>query len=136
MTMFEELYAMALDTPLTMVLSADEKTGRLTIHVIPKPTDNNKEPLLGKPLSLTATPAEFDEGFVAALKKFRGNRQSLAEQVEATCNVLEAAKAAQSKKAGNAVSNAARPAATPTTAGKDETKVTEDRAKAEPDLFG
>ena len=37
MTMFEELYALATSTTLTMLLSADEKTGRMTINVIPKP---------------------------------------------------------------------------------------------------
>jgi len=37
MTMFEELFALATGATLTMVLSADEKTGRMTINVIPKP---------------------------------------------------------------------------------------------------
>lgn len=99
MTMFEELYALATSTTLTMLLSADEKTGRMTINVIPKPKKDD-EPALTKALSLTATPAEFDAGFVEVLKGYREVRQSLAKQAEATQEVLQAAKAASAKKAG------------------------------------
>lgn len=35
MTMFEELYALASSATLTMTVSADDKSGRLTINVIP-----------------------------------------------------------------------------------------------------
>ena len=44
MTMFEELFALATSATLTMVLSADEKTGRMTINVIPKPKKDADEP--------------------------------------------------------------------------------------------
>lgn len=37
MTMFKELYELATSAALTMVISADEKSGRMTINVIPKP---------------------------------------------------------------------------------------------------
>ena len=56
MTMFEELFALATSATLTMVLSADEKTGRMTINVIPKPKKDVDEAALTKALSLTATP--------------------------------------------------------------------------------
>jgi PRTRC genetic system protein E len=91
MTMFEELFALATSATLTMVLSADEKTGRMTINVIPKPKKDVDEAALTKALSLTATPAEFDAGFVDVLKGYREVRQSLAEQAEATQEVLQAA---------------------------------------------
>ena len=110
MTMFEELYALATSATLTMIVSADEKTGKMTVNVLPKPKKDVDEPALTKALSLTATPLEFDADFVSALQGYREVRQSLAEQAEATKEVLEAAKVASVKKAGDAVSKASRPA--------------------------
>lgn len=115
MTMFEELYELASNTTLTLVISADDKMGRMTINVIPKPKKDVEEPALSKALSLTATPAEFDAEFVQTLKGYREARQSLAEQAEATWEVLQAAKTASTKKAGVALAGAAK-ATAPATA--------------------
>lgn len=112
MSMFEELYALATSATLTLILSADEKTGRMTINVIPKPRKDVGEAALTKALSLTATPAEFEAEFVGVLKDYRETRQSLAEQAEATQEVLLAAKSASAKKAGEAMTKATRPAST------------------------
>lgn len=111
MSLFEELHALALTATLTMTVSADEKSGRLTVNVIPKPRKDVGEPTLTQPLSLTATPQEFDEGFIAALTGYREVRQSLAQQAEATKEVIEAAKAASVKKASEAASKAVKPGA-------------------------
>ncbi len=120
MTMFEELFALACSATLTMAVSADEKSGRLTVNVIPKPRQDAGEPGLTQPLSLTATPQEFDAGFIEALRGYREVRQSLAQQAEATKEVIEAAKAASVKKAseatvkaGAAKSAPAKPATAP-----------------------
>ena len=102
MSMFQELFSLAAGASLTLTLSADAKTGRMTINVIPRPHKDGDEPALAKALSLTATPQEFDEGFVAALQGYSEARQSLADQVEATREVLEAAKLASVKKATDA----------------------------------
>ena len=102
MSMFQELFSLAAGASLTLTLSADTKTGRMTINVIPRPHKDGDEPALAKALSLTATPQEFDAGFVAALRGYREARQSLAEQVEATREVLEAAKQASVRKATDA----------------------------------
>lgn len=109
MTMFKELYELGTGAALTMVISADEKTGRMTINVIPKPKKDVDEPALTKALSLTATPDEFDAEFVGVLKGYREVRQSLATQAEATREVLQAAKAASAKKAGEAMTKVAKP---------------------------
>ena len=77
MTMFEELFALACSATLTMTVSADEKSGRLTVNVIPKPRQDAGEPALAQPLSLTATPQEFDTGFIEALCGYREVRRSL-----------------------------------------------------------
>lgn len=113
MTMFEELYALATSATLAMVISVDERTGRMTINVVPRPKKDIGELALTKDLSLTATPAEFDAGFVDALKGYREARESLAEQAEATQEVLQAAKTASMKKAGEAMKKAAKPAPAP-----------------------
>lgn len=102
MTMFEELFALACGATLTMTVSADERSGRLTVNVIPKPRQDAGEAALAQPLSLAATPQEFDAGFIEALRGYREVRQSLAQQAEATREVIEAAKAASVKKASDA----------------------------------
>jgi len=116
MTMFEELYALAMHATLTMTVSADEPSGRLTINVIPKPRKDTGEAALTQPLSLTATPQEFDAGFLDALRGYREVRQSLEQQADATREVIEAAKAASVKKASEATAKAGatRSAATTT----------------------
>lgn len=102
MSMFEELFALATGANLTLTISADAKTERMTINVVPRVHKDFDEPALTKALSLTATPQEFDAGFVEALKCYREVRQSLTDQLEATKEVLEAAKAASVKKATEA----------------------------------
>ena len=111
MTMFTELYALATTATLSLVISADEKRGMLSISVMPKPKKDAGEPALTKDLTLTATPAEFDEGFVAALKGYREARAGLIEQAEVTKEVLQAAKEAAAKKAAAATTKASKPAA-------------------------
>ena len=113
MTTFKELYELATSAALTMVISADEKTGRMTINVVPKPKKDVDEPALTKALSLTAMPDEFAAEFVGVLKGYREVRQSLAAQAEATQEVLQAAKAASAKKAGEAMTKAVKPAPAP-----------------------
>ena len=98
MTMFEELFALACSATLTMTVSADEKSGRLTVNVIPKPRQDAGEAALTQPLSLTATPQEFDAGFIEALRGYREVRQSLAQQAEATKEVIEAARRRRSRR--------------------------------------
>lgn len=106
MSMFEELFALAACASLTLTVSADAKSGRMTINVIPKPHKDADEPALTKALSLTATPQEFDDGFIAALRGYREVRRTLADQAEATNEVLEAARAASVKKAADASTKA------------------------------
>lgn len=145
MTMFEELFALATGASLTLTISADPKAGRMTINVIPRPNKDADEPALTKALSLTATPQEFDDGFVAGLQGYREVRQSLVDQVEATKEVLEPAKLASVKKAADASTKAradkpsppapAKPAAAPIsgethTSGDDDADAEGDESRA------
>lgn len=103
MSLFNELYAMATTCSLSLLVTADAPSGKLTINVIPKPKPGADEPALKQPLSLTATPDEFDREFLAALRGYRECHASLAAQAEATLEVLTAATKASAKKAGHAV---------------------------------
>lgn len=122
MPMFEELFALASDATLTLIVSADAASGRMTVSVIPKPKDDSGEAALRQPLSLTATPQAFDAGFLAALRDYREVRASLADQAAATQEVLEAAKSASVKKASEATSKASQPATAPAKAATSATK--------------
>lgn len=120
--MFNELYQLALATPLMMTISASAEAGTLTLNVIPTPKKGDKggevEPALTKKLSLTATPEEFEQGFPQCLGGYTEKYMSLQEQVEATAAVLDAAKTAQVQRATTAVTkhtnqSAPKPTATP-----------------------
>ncbi|WP_414224941.1 PRTRC system protein E [Cupriavidus necator] len=50
---------------------------------------------LATPLALTASPAELDEGFAQAIASVSVSHRSLAEQVEATASILNAATSAR-----------------------------------------
>lgn len=105
--MFKELFELARASgPLTMAVSADTPPGQMTVVVIPKSGDAKDEPALATPLSLTATPEEFDADFNTVLASYRGQRQSLAEQVAATNEVLAAAREASVQKGSKAATKA------------------------------
>lgn len=105
--MFKELFELARASgPLTMALSADTPPGQMTVVVIPKSSDAKDEPALATPLSLTATPEELDAEFTTVLASYKGQRQSLAEQVAATNEVLAAAREASVQKGSKAATKA------------------------------
>jgi PRTRC genetic system protein E len=105
MTMFQELFQLAQSATLTMTISADAD-GRMTINVVPRPKADLKEAALSMPLTLTATPDEFDADFVRVLSTYRVGHQSLAAQAEATKEVLDAAAKASAKRGADAVQRA------------------------------
>lgn len=105
--MFKELFELVRASgPLTMAVSADAPRGTMTVVVIPKPADAKDEPALATPLSLTATPEEFDAEFTTVLAGYRTQRLSLAEQAAATNEVLAAAREASVQKGSKAATTA------------------------------
>lgn len=107
--MFHELFQLSTKATLAMTVSADPSTGLMTINVIPKPKEDHGEPALATPLSLTATPDEFQAEFVNVLTGYRQKRDSLAAQAEVTNELLAAAKDASAKKGTTAVAKASSP---------------------------
>lgn len=89
---------------LTLTMQGD-KMSVVVMPVIKDATD----PALTMPLSLSATPAELDAEFAAAVTSVTEAHRSLAEQAEATRSILDAAKSTQSSKATKALAKAASP---------------------------
>lgn len=90
---------------------AMNKNGTLSVTVLPKPKATGEDAaVLSTPLSLTATAAELDEGFVQILGEYVATHQSLSEQMENTKAILEAAKSESQKKATTAISNSTKAA--------------------------
>jgi PRTRC genetic system protein E len=104
--MFSALKELLADCgELKVILKADGD--KMKVFVCPPAAGTGKgvETALSRTLPLVATPEELDAGFVGAVASFRASRKSLAEQVEATKTILQAAEKDQAKKA------TARPAA-------------------------
>lgn len=105
--MFQQLEALVRETgkvTLTLKMAGDQ------MSVVVVPCGDSKEAALRQPLVLTATPAELDEGFAQALQSFEGAHRSLAEQVSATTEILQAAEKSQAGKAQKALSKGSKPA--------------------------
>lgn len=157
--MFHDLFKLSLKATIAMTVSADASTGLMTINVIPKPKEDLDEPALGAPLSLTATPDEFQADFINVLTGYRQQRESLTAQAELTSELLAAAKDASAKKGTTAVAKAAavKPAgkakaaqvatadtddegdndeSTTPPAGSNVSAVSDASAPSEPSLFG
>ena len=121
--MFQQLFDMATDTPLTVVLNGDKAAGLLTVVVMPRPA-NNGEPALATPLSLTAAPADFESGFADAVASYRKEHRSLAEQAEATAELLRAARDAAARKGSTAAAKTSgkpvRPLPAPAASSSDD----------------
>lgn len=136
---FEKLNQLALQCPLVVTVTADPVSGRMTMVITPKLDKEAPDAALRQPLTLTATPAEFDAEFFAALDKYSGARLSLQEQVDATTEVLNAAKFAQVGKAAKATARPGR--AAPSSAAKiapadgdpDSEEATGDAGQPSPD---
>ena len=123
--MFKDLFPLAAQGAFSLLLSADEASGLMTVVVVPKHSECGKDvPALAMPLKLKAAPDELDTGFVQAVLSYSTHRASLDEQVAATNEVIEAAKAASVKKGAEAVTKAgAKPtqrAAAPKAAAGDD----------------
>ncbi len=108
--MFTQLEALLKNCTNVTVILASNKDNTLSVTVLPKSKDTgDNAAALSTPLSLTATAAELDAEFVNVLGGYVNKHQSLAEQLENTNAILEAAKTESQKKATTAISKAAKP---------------------------
>ena len=97
----QTLLAVCASLSVTLVSNAN---GTITVTVIPKSNKGSENSAaLNTPLSLTGTPEELDAEFVSILSKYTDSHKSLAEQLETTEAILEAAKKEAATKATKAV---------------------------------
>ena len=107
--MFQELVPLVKASD-KVVITLSMKGDDMTVVVAPTVSKPDDAALVA-PIALTATPAELDAEFANAIGGVTQARQGLAEQVESTKAVIQAATAAQSNKATKALatSNRANP---------------------------
>lgn len=111
--MFKELAPILKNCTSINVILASNKDGTLSVTILPKPKETGESAVaLSTPLSLTATPEELDAEFTQILTGYAVTHQSLAEQVENTTEILEAAKKESQKKATTAISKASTKSST------------------------
>ncbi len=87
--MFRQLYDFACTTRLSLLVSADPATGRLTLCVTPLAAGDGTVPQLAEPLQMCATPEEFDVDFVTALRTYTSVCVPLLEQAQQSAKALE-----------------------------------------------
>jgi PRTRC genetic system protein E len=94
--MFQQLEALVRASgKLQLTLKMDND--RMAVVVVPQ--GEGKEAALRQPLVLTATAAELDEGFAAAVLSYSSVHASLSDQVAATTAILQEAEKSQASKA-------------------------------------
>ena len=116
--MFKALFALAqscANVTLSLTANAD---ATVTVIIAPKPKEGVSDGVLKRPLSLTGTPEELDEKFVALVGEYAQGRKTLEEQLESTKSVLDAAAQAAKDKASKAVVKASTSGKGSTPAGK------------------
>ncbi|WP_061958198.1 PRTRC system protein E [Cupriavidus pauculus] len=113
---------------LTLTMQGD------TMSVVVMPVIKDAaDPALTRPLILSATPAELDAEFAAAVTSVTEAHRSLAEQAEATKSILDAAKSTQSSKATKALAKAASPSTSDATSDAGDDDESEGGGGAQPD---
>jgi PRTRC genetic system protein E len=100
---FQELKSLLEGCAALAVTLSSGREGAITVTVRPTLKDAKDAEALAIPLVLTGSAEELDAQFVGLLQGYAEERQSLAEQLEATRNILEAAKKDASKKAEGAI---------------------------------
>src|SRR4029077_20239830 len=87
-SMFQAIEALVRSTG-KIVLSLAMDGDKMMVFLTPQ--GDTKDAVLRQPLILSATPAELDEGFAAAVQSYSTAHKSLDEQVAATTAILQSA---------------------------------------------
>ncbi|MGI4846194.1 MAG: PRTRC system protein E [Janthinobacterium lividum] len=91
--MFSTLHELAKQATL-MITVAAEGDDQLRVNVTPMPFDTKAKSKLPQPLSLLATPTEFDADFIAALSTWQAPKRTLIQQAQDAAGGAPAAAAA------------------------------------------
>ena len=118
--MFQLLQTLVAGSSLSLSLTGN-KDDTITVIVAPK-----GDGPLAQPLVLTATAVELDAEFHSVVSSYVAARKGLAEQVEATAAVIEAAKKASAAQAVAAITKKSSSSGTTTTAATPESSDLDD----------
>lgn len=99
---FQSLNSLLQNVSAITVTMTPATDGDITITVIPT-AKKDAEKALATPIQLTGSPEELDAEFAALISRTATTRKSLAEQLDATEAVLEAARKDASSNATKAV---------------------------------
>ena len=121
---FQELKSLLEGCAALAVTLSSGRDGTITVTVRPTPKEAKDAEALAIPLVLTGSAEELDAQLAGLLRSYAEEHQSLAEQLEATRNILEAAKKDASKKAEGAIRKGA-PAKVMSVAEDDDDDATE-----------
>jgi len=110
--MFSALKPLILGGSLNLTLTGNADD-TITVLVAPKGAG-----VLSQPLVLTATAAELDAEFAQCIQNFANQRKGLADQLEATAAILDAAKKESAEKGVKAITKQSTPAAASTIVAK------------------
>ncbi|MGQ7932173.1 PRTRC system protein E [Paraburkholderia sp. D1E] len=127
--MFQAIEALVRTTG-KLVLSLSMDGDRMVVFLTPQ--GDSKEAVLRQPLILTATGAELDEGFLAAVQSYSSAHKSLDEQVAATTAILQQAEKSQAGKAQKALSKKTAPALPAPSSGNDDDEEADSAGASEP----
>lgn len=108
--MFEQIAELLSDNEVT-TMTFSMVGERMRINIIPKAKEGKTDPI---PLSVCATPAELDAGFITAIKSYTERTKTLSEQMEAYNKQAEAA-VAEAKDAAEKSKASSAKTATPST---------------------
>lgn len=105
--MFIEIDTLVTDDTSIKLMISRGAGNTLKVCVMPC-TAGNKTPGLSQPLAIVGTAAELDEGFAGIIQTYETSRSSLANQIVATTDILNAAKSAESVKAVKSLQNSTK----------------------------
>ena len=118
--MFKQLAGLlANNTAVSLLISGSAEA--MTVTVVPKIAKALEgQGALARPLVLNGSAEELDNGFSDMVANFTSDRQSLAEQYQATASVLEAAKQESASKAAKGIAKSAKAVSAKPASSSDE----------------
>ena len=98
MEFFETIYPILESGKLTLIMVLSKPIhGKIAVSVLPKPTDEKTE-IKAKPLVMSGTPKELDEGFINELTKVGTTTNGLLSSIDEYNQLIEDQKTAVVKK--------------------------------------
>jgi len=114
MEFFERIYPVIESGKLTITMVISKPVhGKIAVSVLPKQTDEKADKIEVKPLVISGTPKELDEGFINELTRAGRSTHGLMSSIDEYNDLVEKQKRAVVKKTDKTVKKKAAPVKTP-----------------------